>query len=151
VPLAGADDCPTGKFSKEGDASCTACPPGKYQDLPRQTDCKLAPVGNYTDQFGLGGPRPCKRRSIAPAAGSSVCFACSDSSDSTPEGDICICPAGFYAESPDASTNTSVVQCLRCARGAYCDRPGVSWNTLQSDAGRTCPLCVFPDFNRAAG
>ncbi|KAL1483566.1 hypothetical protein MTO96_033097 [Rhipicephalus appendiculatus] len=53
--------CLPGTFSRNGLATCRACPPGTYQDQSQQVQCKICPEGSSNDAYGSARITDCKK------------------------------------------------------------------------------------------
>ncbi|XP_040182619.1 signal peptide, CUB and EGF-like domain-containing protein 1 [Rana temporaria] len=80
--------CPKGHYCPTGAAAPLPCGNGFYQDLERESSCKICPAGFYCNITELGGsvtPQPCPAGHFCPKGSAS--------------GTMRRCPCGTY--SPD--------------------------------------------------
>ncbi|OEH77833.1 hypothetical protein cyc_01966 [Cyclospora cayetanensis] len=107
--------------SAPGPASPTPCPPGWYQDLKAQTECKVCPAGNY-----------CTDTSATPSLKCPQGYYCLKGSFSGYEYP---CPLGTYNNQVGAKSSS---ECLPCPPGKYCGSRGLTEPTGDCLAGYYC-------------
>lgn len=109
-----------------GSVSCTACPPGSYQDATQQTSCKLCIPGHYC---GVGSPSPtaCPAGYYAPLSGLNTSSQCAVSmhfyvaqyyftSSTSPSASMAIDPSGGLTAAAFDSLDSAL--CRRAFAGS---------------------------------
>ena len=115
--------CRVGFFgNKEIDqATCHACPAGRYSEKQGSFECKTCAAGTYSPQA------------------SHQCFTCAPGSISSSGAASCTdCPAGTYSETPGAA------QCTPCKKGTYSENTGAS-------QASTCTKCKVGTYSADDG
>ena len=102
-------ECPAGFFAGIGEASCTRCPKGQYQDEVRQGSCKQCPSGRWTREEGSKSISDC-----VPVCGHGT---------HSPTGLVpCLnCPRNTYSDAPPED---GFKECLACPLGMFTFQPG---------------------------
>ena len=140
----GADacgSCPQGKFAIDRSATCSVCPPGTYQGLPRRAECIACNPGQYTTlESSKSSCRLCPAGTYNTKVGSTAeaeCVLCALEIPHTTtkrEGavtqDECVCEVGFYGKG-DSSNRT----CHICPTGALCTEIGLQLKNAPALAG----------------
>ena len=150
-PLTQILDCPAGFYCPEGTSLATeyACPPGTYSSLPNRgslEECIPCPGGRYCASEGLtssDGSGPCLAGyycdlgAILPNPTDGVTGDICLLGHYCPEGstDPIPCPIGTFAP---VNGSMSLMDCLTCSPGEYCDSTGLSQPIGSCDAGYFC-------------
>ncbi|KAM3922961.1 uncharacterized protein RB166_012036 [Leptodactylus fuscus] len=112
--------CPQGNSCPSGASVPLPCIDGFFQDLERESSCKICPPGFYCDTSELGGvaiPQPCPAGYVCPRGSQS--------------GREQRCPRGTYSSSRQLATEA---ECRSCPSGYYCADEG-----LTEPSGRCLP------------
>lgn len=114
--------CPTGHYCPLGTEYPIGCPPGSYNDLPNQMDCKICPAGYYclantTDYLPFVCPSGyyCERNTTDPKQYP--------------------CPPGSMN---NLTTQQTIASCVPCTPGKYCAGDGNAYPTSDCNGGWYC-------------
>ncbi|KAM9299008.1 uncharacterized protein PAF06_016002 [Gastrophryne carolinensis] len=116
--------CPKGHYCPSGTSYPLPCENGFYQDLERQSNCKICPEGfycNITELAGSTDPEACPAGHFCPKGSYS--------------GVMRKCPRGTY--SPDKQLKEEV-ECRPCPAGFYCDSEGMLEPSGRCQPGYWC-------------
>eukprot|EP00808_Paulinella_micropora_P001533 g80709.t1 len=143
--------CALGSWSRAGQVSCTACPPGRYGNesgAAVDRNCSgLTPPGTFS-LAGAEEPIACAPGFFQNESGKSICYPCAAGSFAPHEGSVnCAkCAAGFF------QTNTGQNHCPPCPKGHYsaadadactaCERGRYNSN-VNATACLSCPAGSF--------
>lgn len=127
------DSCVIGRFATEsenGTAACRFCAGGSYQPNIGQSMCLFCTPGRVNNQE-FSSCEQCETGRYTPSTGSSVCHVCTSGSVPDALSIGCLCPIGTFAR----TTTDGLVACDICPLGAVCDRPGISFEALETKEG----------------
>ncbi|KAL8270980.1 hypothetical protein Esti_005101 [Eimeria stiedai] len=116
--------CPKGHMCPSGSAMPVPCLPGTYQDLAGRASCNVCGAGFYClkgAEDGFDKRHQCPEGSFCPTG--------------TKSGKEFLCPPGFYNPKKGIA---SVLSCLPCSSGHYCDQAGLAKPTGKCAAGFYC-------------
>ncbi|KAG8568304.1 hypothetical protein GDO81_013953 [Engystomops pustulosus] len=136
--------CPAGKFCR-GEALSNFS--GFYQDLERQSSCKICPSGFYCNASDIGGvfiPQPCPAGYICPRGSRSGAEqrcprgTYGSSRQLAVEGECRSCPSGYYCADEGLTEPSG-----RCLPGYWCIGRAETSNPTDGVTGTVCPAGKF--------
>ncbi|XP_075695379.1 uncharacterized protein LOC142661742 isoform X3 [Rhinoderma darwinii] len=139
--------CPQGHSCPSGSSAPISCVNGKFQDLERESSCKICPLGFYCDTSELGGvviPQPCPAGYFCPrGTQSGVEHRCpggtySSASQLAAQAECRSCPSGYYCAGEGLTEPSG-----RCLPGFWCIGRAETSNPTDGVTGNVCPAGKF--------
>ena len=124
-----AYECPTGYQCPSNSTEPQVCPAGSYQNLAKQSSCKICEAGYYC--LAMADETWANRKYHYPRS-CEPGYYCPRNSTSPQEVP---CPVGTYNAVENA---TSLAECLECTAGRACTTPGLSASNADCQEGYLC-------------
>lgn len=121
--------CPSGHFCKNGTSHPKACPAGTYNSNTGEEDCFDCMQGYYCPEKSEDfKPYPCPKGHYCP--------------NGTEHGFQYKCPKGYFNNRTMAQ---SILDCILCTPGYYCENSGLEKPTAKCAAGWYCVSGAYVD------